>query len=138
MDDNKIRAMIESHERWLADNADGERADFSRQAIDHQGTLFTGVNLSYANFRYAYAFNTHFTNTNLTDTDFVGANLEYTYFSEANLTDANLTGANIRMANFMDCVVTRAKFEHLKFSNNILDNFNLGEVSLVGSIWMYH
>jgi uncharacterized protein YjbI with pentapeptide repeats len=101
MKQSEIKNKLEKHLKWLNNDPNGEKADFTDVILTDAN--LTGANLRNANFTNANLTGANFTNVNFTNVNFTNANLTY-----ANLTGANLTGANLRNANLTDVILTGA------------------------------
>ena len=86
MDKQELELILDKHEKWLRNEADGERADLS-------GADLRGAYLRFADLRGAYLIF-----ANLSGAYLGGADLRLANFSKANLSEANLRGACLRGA----------------------------------------
>ena len=96
MKNEELKAILESHNKWINDDDDGERANLSGANL--MGANLSDANLSDANLRGA----------DLSDANLWGANLSGANLMNANLSDANLWGANLRGANLRDANLSGA------------------------------
>ena len=103
MDEQKLKQILESHEKWLIDTKGGEKADLDNADL-HRFNLYK-VNLSRANIR----------RTNL-----CGVNLREANLNGADLRGADLNGADLRGANLDGAVLCRANLYATKLSDQII------------------
>ena len=124
MTQEKLKEILDKHNRWLNDEVDGERADFN------------GADLRDADLRWANLVGADFSDSNLIDANLRGANLcyadlrytdlRYTDFTEATLRDANfrgadLTGADLRYANLVGADLRGADLTNADYTGTILN-----------------
>jgi uncharacterized protein YjbI with pentapeptide repeats len=99
---------MEEHAKWLKNNKEGQRADFSD--IDLSSMDLSGMDFSYAEMRGVNLSNANLKNTNLSHAD-----LWESYLHKADLTGALiegtvLYGSNLTLAKFNECKGERACF----------------------------
>ena len=90
MDKEKLRIVLDKHEKWLCGETDGERADL--KYADLRGADLRDADLKYADLR--------------------GADLKYADLKYANLTGVNLRDADIDFSCFpLWCGSLKAHFD---------------------------
>jgi len=94
---NQKERIVALHQKWLRDDSEGVRADFS--GADLNGADFHGINLREAYFRSASFCDANFRGADLHETNFYCADLRGANFSSTNLTDADLRCADFSNAN---------------------------------------
>jgi len=110
MKNEELKAILESHKKWINGVDGGERADLSHENLrdaNLRGTYLMGANLSGANLRDADLGRANLSSADLMGANLRGANLRGAYLSganlgSANLRDADLMGANLSGANLID------------------------------------
>lgn len=108
-----VNKMCREHEKWLADNSTGKRADFSFRKGSYLS--FYGRNLSQAIFENSNLTSCLFAKANLTLSDFEKSNLAFNDFSEANLTKAELS-----LANIVSCYFTLTSLHGVAFIDSLV------------------
>lgn len=100
----ELNVIIENHEKWLKNNANGEPA-----------------NLRYADLRYADLRYANLSFANLKDADLKNADLRYANLSFADLSNADLKDADLRYANLKDAYLSFANLKdaYLKDADGI-------------------
>ena len=92
MTQNELDKILQSHQKWLAGEDGGSRADL-------QDANLRGANLQGANLRGANLQGANLRGANLRGADLQGADLQSANLQGANLRGANLQGADLRAAN---------------------------------------
>ena len=111
----KLKELLELHEKWLNDEEGGKRLDLSRQDLRDSAIveLLRNANLENANLRYANLENANLRYANLRYANLRYANLENANLENANLYNANLENANLRYANLENANLDEAE-QHRK------------------------
>ena len=120
----KLKELLELHEKWLNAEEGGKRLDLSRQDLRDSAIvdLLRNANLENANLENANLYNANLENANLYNANLYNANLKY-----ANLENANLENANLKYANLENANLYNANLENANLYNANLYNANLDE-----------
>jgi uncharacterized protein YjbI with pentapeptide repeats len=111
MNKEELKSILDKHAKWLACEAGGERADFSRRDLrgcdlshrDLCGACFSGCDLSNANLRHCDLSDADLSNANLSDANLRHCDLRGCDLSDADLSNANLSDANLRHCDLRGC-----------------------------------
>lgn len=161
MDKEKIKIILDEHEKWVLNQEDGEQADLRGvnlrgvglygtdlyranlcEAIlceaDLYGANLHGANLCdadlrYVNFRCADLCGAELCGANLRYADFRGANLRGAVFYAADLRYADFRGANIRGVDFCGANFRGANLREVDFCGASLCGANLDHADLYGA-----
>ena len=93
-----LKSVLELHQKWLACEPDGARADLSEADLseaDLRGANLSGANLSGADLIEASLRGANLSEADLSEADLRGANLSGANLSGADLRGANLSGADL-------------------------------------------
>ena len=130
----EFQLILEKHNKWLASEPDGERADLSNADLRYANLSNADLryaNLRYANLRYAnlsnadlrYAglSNADLSNANLIYADLSNADLRYADLSNANLSNADLSNADLRYADLSNANLRYANliYANLRYAENV-------------------
>ncbi len=138
IDKNEFDRRMEEHAKWLKNNEEGQRADFSdvdlskmdlsgmdfshaeMTGVNLMGTNLAGANLSYANLCEAYLHNVDLTGATIEETIFGSANLtlsklneckgERARFTYACMWDCEIMDASLMKASFLDAEICNCDF----------------------------
>ena len=96
----ELQKILDSHRKWLNDEAGGEKADLRKSDLRHSG-------LSYSDLR----------KSDLSDSVLSGSDLSYSDLREADfrgavLRGADFRGANLHGANFLGAILHGADLRH--------------------------
>ncbi len=114
MNAERIKEILDLHQKWLIDSRSGEKANLS-------GANLSGLDLSNANLRWA----------NLIGSDLSGADLRWANLSWANLSWANLSEADLRWANLSNANLRRADLRRADLRGADLIDANLIDANLI-------
>ena len=146
-----IKKILEDHAAWIADNAQGKRADLSEAYLseaDLRGANLSEANLSGANLSGANLSGANLGGANLSEADLCGANLSEAdlcgadlseaylrgaYLSGANLRRANLRGADLRGAYLREADLRRANLRGADLRGAYLREADLRRANLSGA-----
>ena len=128
MKKNKIKKIMELHEKWLNNEIGGEKAVFSNKNL--QGIDFSGANLQKAVFSGANLQGAIFCDANLQEAEFIGANLQEAVFCDANIHDSYFYDAELHEAIFSGANLQKANFIGANLSGVSFYNANLQEVNI--------
>lgn len=118
MTKEKLKGILDKHDKWLRREHGGERADLSHADIPHAD--LSHVDLSYADLSYADLTRVDLSSTNLTHADLSGASL-----TRANLTNADLTNARLARADLTHANLAMADLIKTDLTGTYLTNANL-------------
>ena len=118
----EFQLILEKHNKWLASEPGGERANLSNADLSN-------ANLSFADLRYADLSNANLSNANLSNANLSNANLSnadlrYAYLRYANLSNADLSNANL---SFADLSNANLSFADLSNAENVYIPINCPE-----------
>ena len=128
MDKAKLKAILESHGKWLKDEGGGERADLRGadlyEADLHRADL-SGANLYGADLRWADLYGADLRGADLRGANLHGANifdadLRGVNLHGANLFDTDLRGANLRGADLRDTDICGANLHGANMSERVV------------------
>lgn len=99
MDENRLKEILDKHEKWLNGEKGRERANLSYS--DLSGSNLSGSNLSYSslsgsNLKYSDLSGSDLSDSNLSGSDLSGANLRGADLSGNILRGANLSRSDLR------------------------------------------
>lgn len=106
MTSNKLKVVLEKHQKWLDKKKGGVRANLSN--ADLRGADLSNANLRYAELIGANLIGANLSGANLRRADLHGAELWGANLSGANLVYANLSGADLWSANLRCANLWRA------------------------------
>ena len=89
MDENKLKEILDKHEKWLNGEKGRERADLSYSNLSNSN--LRGSNLSCSDLR-----GSNLSGSNLSGSDLSGSNLTCSNLSGSDLSGSNLSGSNLR------------------------------------------
>lgn len=98
----ELNVIIEKHQEWLKNSANGEYADLSNTDLSDTDLRYANLsfaNLNFANLKDAYLKNAILSNVTLINTNLNNANLSFADLSNADLRYADLKDADLRYAN---------------------------------------
>ena len=96
----KLKEVLEAHQKWLDDEEGGEKANLSEADLseaDLSEADLSGANLRWANLREADLSVANLSGANLREADLSGADL-----SGANLSGADLSKAYTRLLEYLE------------------------------------
>lgn len=111
-----IFEVVKAHERFLAGEPEGERADLRNAR--YAGAILNGVNLSQAQMIGADFKRAHFSGSDLSQAVLAGGDYELADFSAANLTGADCRGANFESAKLASADLTDADLRPARVTTN--------------------
>ena len=96
----KLRKILEKHEKWLANDPTGKRANLSGANL--RDANLSGADLRNANLRSTNLRDANLNHADLNHADLFGADLRSTNLRDADLRNANLRSTNLRDADLRD------------------------------------
>ena len=111
MNTDKLKEILDKHQKWLNGEPDGEMANL--RGADLYGANLYGANLRGADLRGA----------NLRGADLRGADLRGADLRGADLYGADLRGADLRGANLSDANLRGADLRGAKIEDDLLNRF---------------
>lgn len=102
MDKDRLRAILESHGRWL-NGEGGEKADL--HGADLRGAILYGANLCRANLYRADLRQANLCGANLRGVDMEGTDLRGANMEGADLYEADLHGANMKGIHLSEKII---------------------------------
>jgi hypothetical protein len=130
MDANKLKEILDKHEKWLNGEPDGERAWLSGANLSNANLL--GANLCQADLSYA-----DLRNANLQEANLSRANLHNATLYCANLIKARLDYAFLANANLSFADLLFAKLYNADLHKANLFNADLRYAELLGVDWSF-
>ena len=126
MTKKELKKILRKHLKWLNDEPDGVRADFSN-------TDLRGIDLCGANLSNAELYNVNLSGSDLRNANLSWADLRKANLSGADLSDADLHSSDLRNANLSNTVLNRAKLWCTSLSNSNLNSADLIWADLRGA-----
>ncbi len=126
-----IKKILEDHAAWIADNAQGKRADLSEAYL--RGANLSEADLSGADLSEADLSEAYLSGANLSGADLSEADLRGAYLSGANLRRANLRGANLSEADLRGADLRGANLSEADLRGAYLRGANLRGAKLSGA-----
>lgn len=130
MDKDKLKEILEKHEKWLNGQEGGERAVLWHADLKH-------VILSHANLRYANLDCTNLDGADLSYTDLHGASLCGAHLYGVDLNFAKLNFANLYGVNLYNANLSYANLDYANLDYASLFSANLYEVNFRGASMRY-
>lgn len=119
MTKEKLREILDKHDKWLKGQNGGERADLSFADLSHID--LSGTNLTRVNLANAYLIHTNLSGTDLTHANLSGAFLAHANLASADLTKTNLTSTDLTNANLADAYLADADLSDADYTNTLLN-----------------
>jgi hypothetical protein len=131
MKKEKLKEVLELHQKWLNGDDGGKRADL--RGADLNGANLRGANLRGANLRGANLRGADLSDAYLSGADLRHADLRGTNLRGADLSDADLSGANLRHANLRHADLIGANLRGADLRGADLSDADLSGADLRGA-----
>jgi hypothetical protein len=140
MTPDQIKEVLKLHAAWLANKADGQRANLygaDLSSADLYGADLSSADLYGADLSSADLSNANLYGANLYGANLYGADLSNANLSDANLSNANLYGANLRSADLYNVDLRNADLRNADLSSATLRNAIAAELSIVPEVGQF-
>ena len=130
MTQEKLKEILDKHDKWLNNEDEGERADLSGanlRGVDLRYAILNEAILDYADLNGANLYYATLSPASLSHVQLIDVNLRGSNLRGADLRGSSLIGADLRVANLRE-----ANLRYTNFAEAILRDANLRGADLIG------